>query len=139
MGYTIIIGNAEIEQCDPDEYEGQLVARYDIPVVRHDEAPASGDPTDCENQRWPSYRAWSDFAEDVGLYDTFFSPDYGIMRAHPGCFQLKVAHLQRVEIAIAEQVRNPSNDVYNMARLQWLRYWIDWALKNCDNPAIYNS
>ena len=24
-------------------------------------------------------------------------------------------------------------------RLEWLKYWVDWALNNCEKPVIYNS
>ena len=27
---------------------------------------------------------------------------------------------------------------YHMARLIWLDWWVQWALKNCERPAIYN-
>ena len=24
-------------------------------------------------------------------------------------------------------------------RLEWLKYWVDWALENCECPVFYNS
>ena len=28
---------------------------------------------------------------------------------------------------------------YHLARLIWLEYWMQWAVKNCDTPAIWNT
>jgi hypothetical protein len=135
MGYTIMIGEAAIEPCDVDDYEGQLIARYRVKLERHDAAPASGDPTDFENQRWPSYTGWHDFAVAVRLHDLLFDKDRGLMREHPGCFQLTTEHLTEVQAAL----HTYSQHDYNMARLIWLEYWIRWALENCDSPAMENS
>jgi hypothetical protein len=147
MGYTIKIGQANLEPQDPDDYDGQLVARYSVELVRHENAPASGDPTDYENQRWPSYSGWSDFAHEVGLYEIFYDRDRGLLREHPGCFKLEEAHHIEVESAI--RIRRASNgrfqptitdsQDYEMQRLLWLEYWIRWALDNCDLPAMENS
>jgi hypothetical protein len=43
--------------------------------------------------------------------------------------------------------RSPSYDVRepdprydgNLARLRWLEWWVDWALKNCKLPAVGNT
>ena len=41
-----------------------------------------------------------------------------------------------------EQVPTPANaDQFdgNLARLEWLRYWVNWALDNCTNPVFKNT
>lgn len=66
MGYTLTIGEAEIEY-DED------VARIRAQGMKLDDAPADGTPTDYTNSRWPSYSAWADFCRAVGLTDMMFS------------------------------------------------------------------
>lgn len=155
MGYTITIGNAEPKFSKDD---GDLCAKWSVPLVRHDEAPAFGDPTDHENQRWPSYSAWAESMSALGLYDLFLARDEGLMSPHPGCKLITAEHLEQVRSAVAKRsVTNGGkpagffgydtrthtqldngNDP-DLARGVWLEYWMDWALKNCETPAIENS
>lgn len=158
MGYNLSIGNAVLEEADPSEYDGQFCARYRVKGVRHETAPAFGEPTDYTNQRWPSYSGWAEFCKETGLHGLFFDNYAGIMREHPGCFQLTEDHLRQVREALEQRkqatgLRPPGFFDYDeetqqevdngkdpqTARLVWLEYWIAWALANCARPAIENS
>ncbi len=156
MGYNIMIGNAILNPLD-EEWD-ELKRTYSVEIVRHDNAPAFGEPTDHENQRWPSYSTWADMSRETGLYDMFFNEETGIMRKHPGCFRLYPDHLTQVKAAIEKRKRQTGNRPagywdqdektwentdngkdYWLIRLIWLEYWIEWALNNCKLPAIENS
>ena len=107
MGYTLRIGELVVEyHQDEDEPRIDLSAK----LSRHDDAPAFGEPTDYENQRWPSYSVWSNFAEDAGLYPLFFgrekgsgqlSRDDALLAQQPGCVPITEAHRREVNEAMA--------------------------------------
>jgi hypothetical protein len=158
MGYTLRIGELEttvtddgLESCVCNEAEGKHL----------DEAPAFGEPTDHTNSRWPSYTAWHDFSRFVGLHDFFYDKSTGLIRTHPGCVPLKKEHKEILDEAYKEfYEKYPNakagyspkalNDMFvedkdwpeennYAARLEWLKFWIDWALENCKIPVFYNS
>jgi hypothetical protein len=113
-----------------------------------------------ENRRMPGYSQWNDFCDETGLRSLFFDPNEGLMRSHPGAFPLKPSHLARVQEAVIARYhacpgRDPGWDYDphwatkddvddgvrgrdpNLARLLWLEYWIDRALKG-EKPVIQN-
>lgn len=101
-----------------------------------------------KNVRWPSYGGWKDFAVEVGLDELFFDEEHGLMRPHPGCAVLREHHESAIALALAAyRVRYPhavagfdgSDEDGALARLEWLWWWVRWALDNCERPAIYNS
>lgn len=144
MGYGIYIGEAVLEK---EKYSGMYIARVHekcLPV-----APSfTGDPlSDHKNGRHPSYHGWHEFVKKVGLNDFFFDEDCGLMSAHPGCFILKPEHLSKIQETKTNWIARHPNAVPGfmdtkfddvLARLIWLEFWIDWSLKNCKNPAIFN-
>jgi hypothetical protein len=159
MGYTLTIGQLEttIENEGLESY-----IRNDAESARFDDAPAYGEPTDFTNSRWPSYTSWSDAMRFVGLYDLMFNKETGLIRQHPGCVPLVIEHKEIIDKAhkafyekypnakagyspkldekkgIWEDPEWPNEN--NMAtRLEWLKYWVDWALSNCSKPVFYNS
>ena len=85
-----------------------------------------------------------------------------LLENHPGVALLRASDLAEVRHAIAmwqakpwpTSVRipgwEPNKDGFdgektdprydgNLARLLWLEFWIDWALKNCEHPAMGNT
>lgn len=106
MGYTLRIGELKVSyENDEDEPRIDLKAM----PARHDDAPAFGEPTDYENQRWPSYTAWAEFARDFGLYELFFGQSVGsrdivrddaLLRQHPGCVPLTERHRREINAAL---------------------------------------
>lgn len=141
MGYSITIGQAEPFHDSSDFPE--LYAKWKIRGEHHEEAPAFGEPTDNTNQRWPSYTAWADFCEEVGLVDFFY--EYNSFRGgHPGAFQINQDDVDMVYNKL-EAYRKRITDVtaesaqWNLNRLIWLEYWMRWAVNNCSIPAIGNT
>jgi hypothetical protein len=153
MGYNFIIGNAVLEEIDPDN-PGRPPR---VENAEHPDAPAFGEPTDHTNERWPSYTAWRDFCKEVGLVDLFYNKNSGLIAQHPGACELTQVHLD--EIARALEHRRASNGDKEpgfedetpegelidtgkdaqLARLVWLEYWVRWALRNCEHPIFRNS
>jgi hypothetical protein len=154
MGYTIRIGNATPYH---ERYEDELIAKWRVEPAKHDAAPAFGEPTDKENQRWPSYTAWAGSMRALGLYDLFLSGD-GLMAQHPGCKIISREHVEQVLAAVerrratnggrpagffkydaeTHQEIDTGSDP-DLARGEWLAYWMKWAIENCETPAIENS
>jgi len=151
MGYNLTIGEAQILSYDEDGLEADC--RITANGVKHDNAPAFGEPTDYTNERWPSYTAWWDFCEFVGLTDAMYVDGSSIRGGHPGAFpinkefKLAVDHaMERLHMQYPDAVASYGDNEYNipkengaMCRLRWLQYWTDWALKNCKHPVFANS
>lgn len=90
MGYTIRIGNAVVESHWPDgksEYQDDPYVHWYVHCHHEDSAPHFED-SGQGNDRSPSYTAWADFADSVGLREFFFNKESGKMREHPGCQKL---------------------------------------------------
>ncbi len=148
MGYTLIIGEAELYyDNDFDSPICMIIAE----LHSEPEAPAFGEPTDHKNQRCPSYSIWSDFVKFVGLYDLFFDGSDRLMANHPGCVPLTIRHKNEIDAAYKKfkekhpdavatygDEDNPIKNSY-LCRLEWLKWWADWALKYCGRPVFYNS
>jgi hypothetical protein len=168
MGYDITIGEAVMDppdiESDGDE-EGTWInvcaegyRRDDAPEFPNDEMTGKG------SSRHPSYTAWAEWCDAVGLRELFFGPSKdarycGLMGEHPGCSMLTKRHHAVIAAALdkyrtehptavpgfARYVHKPSGSVLvdehydaNLARLIWLEWWVRWALANCKVPAIYN-
>lgn len=107
MGYTLKIGEAELS------YETDYVC-IDCATVEIDSAPAYGEPTDRQNQRWPSYSSWHDCMKTLGLMDVMFCSRNGgggfdrggdsyepLLASHPGAMPVTKAHAEEVEERLA--------------------------------------
>lgn len=163
MGYNLTIGNA-VPEFSKDY--GELSARWVVPFVKLPDAPTfpNDDLTVNSNGRSPSYIGWSDFCDEVGLKRLFYDESDGLLRPHPGCKLLTVAHhtevlaaLQRRQTISARPPGFPGESTYNketqtwepppdadkydpqLARLLWLEWWMRWALANCETPAFENT
>ena len=138
MGYTLTIGQLETSWNTDDGLESTI--RNSEKEKHLKTAPAYGEPTDHTNSRWPSYSAWHNFARFVELEDFFYSKETGLLRNHPGCIPLSVKHKEIVDKAYKDFYEKywPEENTWAV-RLEWLKFWIDWALENCDKPVFYNS
>ena len=147
MGYTLIIGEPHVEIDKEINY-----ASIEVKDVKIKEAPSFGEPTDCTNSRWPSYTGWSDFCRFVGLYDMFFDKEYGLIYEHPGVAPVLPIHKEKIEKAMIQFKKDYPNSIAGysdkhdwpesngyLARLEWLKYWIDWSLINCKQPVFKNT
>lgn len=156
MGYNITIGNAVPEFNK--EWFPELSARFVVNTQENDDAPVfNGDEmTGKSNCRSPSYSVWDDFAKSTGLHEFFFGDEAldGKMSQHPGCVGIEQEDADFVtkklnqykEKAILPagfeddwNYEGPPQYDYHLARLIWLEYWMQWAVKNCDTPAIWNT
>lgn len=138
MGYNLTIGNVEIEKliCEDGEYHVPLF----VPHIERDDAPRDGSPTDGTNRRCPSYTGWSNFCDETGLRPLFFDENDGLIRRHPGVFELKPRHLAQISAAHA-RLKTGDAFIYSVqrGRMEWLEYWVEWALENCERPSIGNT
>lgn len=162
MGYTITIGNAEPQQPDDDAHE----YTFYVPSLQLPDAPAApGDVNPHRNYRWPSYSVWAEFARSAGLHDLFFNEEDGLIRPHPAVVVLREHHAATIAgaltafrlrfpeavarfdiddptLSFAENLQRPEQHPkcdYTLARLEWLDWWVRWALNNCECPAIQNT
>jgi hypothetical protein len=159
MGYNLTIG-----ELKTDIYYDELYSRINnrAEVKRNDDAPAYGEPTDFTNMRWPSYTSWHNAMRFVGLEDLMYNKETGLILNHPGCTVLVPEHKEIIDEAYKnfyEKYPNakagyspkinekegifddpdwPEENNY-ATRLEWLRYWVDWALVNCTIPVFHNS
>lgn len=116
-----------------------------VVIVTHTDLPKYGEPTDQTNERWPSYGWWADFTRFCDLEHLM-----GVLiDEHPGVVKLTQEHIDELELRYKEYIsKYPSavawyntkrdEDAY-LVRLEWMRYWMTWALKNCKNPVFCNS
>jgi hypothetical protein len=127
----------------------------DVAKVELPEAPAfPGDVMSQNiNARYPSYTGWSDFTRRCGLYPEWYGTDQkrgGLMDTHPGVAALDARtlamhesaldlHRCRFPGAVAQQGDEVGPNDNDRARLEWLVWWMRWALANCTNPAVSNS
>lgn len=125
MGYNLRIGELKSEQIDNTTI-------WDVEEVEIDHAPSDGSPTDHTNARWPSYSGWDDFGHEAGLSILFTE----LMPEHPGYAILKPRHKRMIDAVYANK---SLLDPEMLGRLEWLKFWVDWALKNCKQPAFVNS
>lgn len=162
MGYTFKIGNAVPEFSKDDDY---LMARWAVQPTTHPDAPTfpNDQMTGNSNIRSPSYTGWYEFCKDTGIYDVFYEASKQLHAGHPGCVLLKQSDLDMVRKAreewqktttlppgfegwpvydeISREMRSPDQGKYDgyLARLIWLEWWMEWALNNCETPAIQNT
>ena len=153
MGYTFTIGNAVPKFSK--EYFPYLSAGWRVESARHNEAPTfPGDEmTGDGNDRSPSYSVWDDFCRSVGLYDLFYDERGHLHAGHPGCIGIDQGFAAAVHSARLSYEANatlppgfhgwsyegPHEYDGHLARLIWLDWWVQWALANCETPAIQNT
>ncbi len=162
MGYNITIGNAVPVHSKED---GDLYAAWQVEATMHDAAPVfpNDTMTGNGNGRSPSYSAWSDSMQALGLHDVFFHKYSGLMRQHPGCQLLTPEIAEQISAAVSAYRATatkpagcagmpthdeatgtlivPDEGKYDdvLMRGEWLDYWVTWAVANCETPALENG
>lgn len=135
MGYSITIGERYFYQDGDQKFT-------DAKDVTLENAPAYNEPTDFTNSRWPSYSAWADFSRFIGL------PLYKTIGNHPGYVSVTEELKLEVDLCYEQLKQKYPNAIpgmgdkepecnYQLARLTWLKFWIDWTLQNCKYPIIH--
>lgn len=152
MGYNLGIGEFEVEVDKENRYCHLTV---DAPEVVKDAPLNSSD--DRSNWIYPSYTVWSNFCNQVGIAHVFWNYRYEgdtkiylnrndypcspLLDDHPGCAALTEWHLEEFKKARERYVPRSEEEErdYVKARLDWLVFWTEWALKNCKYPSFANS
>jgi len=104
----------------------------------------------------PSYTSWDNFSKFVNLEDMFYDENHIIFFLnHP----IKKEHKEIVDKAHSEfYLKYPNcqpgyspkstlitsdpdwpEENSHAVRLEWLKFWIDWSLENCQNPVFFND
>ena len=162
MSYTFTIGNAVPKFEKDDDY---LYAAWEVEPTSNESAPSfpNDDMTGHSNARSPSYSAWEGFCKETGIFDIFYDQRGNLLAGHQGCAMITEEDLSIVRSARAlwesqstklpgfqgfpiydkasKAYITPDEGKYDhqLARLLWLEWWMDWALKNCETPAIQNT
>ena len=148
MSYDIYIGQVVI-RAYPEDDDNRI--KLVVEEMQHPDAPSfEGDEmTGKSNARHPGYHQWGEFTRRTGLHGLFFATDTGLMRDHPGIKLLRKQDLDFIRVCKEAYYKRyphttPGFGTYAtdedacLARLIWLEWWVDYALKNCSLPAIYN-
>jgi len=107
MGFSLSIGQLVPPTIDED---GEL-GLPNCELVLHDQLPKYGEPTDQENQRWPSYISWTIVCKEIGINEimfgknrhnpTFLAPNGkrrdALINEHPGVCHLTEDHYQALK------------------------------------------
>jgi hypothetical protein len=130
MGYSIFIG---------DIVDGEAQRMIEL-VVRPDAPPSSSSRR--SNDRHPSYSDWSKFLVQTGLTDWWDNPRDGVGRTMPLLSKLTEKDADLIAKASMRFLKNKRRmskvdfDL-NFDRIEWLLWWVSWAVDNCKNPGIY--
>jgi hypothetical protein len=152
MTYDITIGNAIFGEAtglffDPTGFQQVFSVVEEIEL---EEAPYS-EWTGKANYCTVSYAYWKHFTKTVGLNDLFWNRDKGLMKRHPGLEPIRPADLEQVQEALVKYrwaglAAVPGRKDYSflgrydmLGSLTWLEWWMNWALENCQWPAIHNE
>jgi len=106
-----------------------------------------GDANPRQNLHQPTRSDWDEFCRSVGLHDLFFAAGDGLMAERPGTARLTRDHARAVHEALVRFVdeRRETDPSFasgragdsHLARLMWLDWWMHWAVKRFDEPAVH--
>ena len=99
------------------------------------------------NYIMPSAASWRDFLNYTGLYKLMYNESYSLMREpcvpiteeHRSIFWDKYNKYRKNYPDAIPDLTSVHRADYCFAVLEWLRFWIEWALINCNVPVFYNS
>jgi len=156
MGYVLTIGEATLDILDEDQETVEIIAQvHEVDAVdKH--LLTFGEPTDGRSERWPSITSWTNFIQFVDIEEfrgLFYDEYLGWMRASPRIklitprsqgiinrtYDAFVEKYPQAVPRIAILKNTPENPPENQAliRLTWLKYWVNWAMKNCKMPVFH--
>lgn len=160
MSYSIYIGNATVESEWGDHEDEPPYAAWGVELETHADAPFKPDLTENTNYCAPGYGQWHEAMRQVGLERLWYEE---LLAQHPGCVKLLPRHLEEVKKAHKKyKIRHPDSVMglcrcvecawpgesevvvhdplknFNLYRLEWMHFWMKWALENCEHPAIAN-
>lgn len=148
MGYALYIGEAEVVTYMEDRH-----THIGVKVIEREDAPLV--VANHSNRCHLSYSGLHHFVRRVGLFPVFFAPECpngsetvwwvppgedpsagqgGLIRYHPGAEALTPGHLAEFKAALDAHEGSSSD----RRMLEWLVYWTEWALTNCEYPTFVN-
>ncbi len=138
MSYDIYIGQrlpgcpcGNSDECD--QWHLDYVSEVTLPEAPDDTlSPMSAH----NNGRHPGYSQWYNFTVEAGIHDLIGQSGTPLMPDHPGIATLTEDHYNVIKTA---QERHAGGDEGITTRLNWLAWWMRWALDNCEWPAVFNS
>lgn len=167
MGYNISIGNATLNYQKGDEHMSIRVESASHPdAPDHCPYTGKGNMRSPSYTGWSEFckegginelfygQGWSREERRYTECSDDFHRETPLLAKHPGAFPLLPADLDYVREARINRERtnggkppgfwdgdgsvDNGND-HVLARLLWLEFWIQWALDNCEYPAMANS
>lgn len=168
MGYNIKIGELKTSSDYENDgtIEGSYACvSGDCVDVENENAPdlGHGDISGKSNSRHPSYSAWAEFCRVADITKVFYEKNsynnWAMRGGHPGITPLTKEHLKTIRRAKKHYLLAHPNAIcptmqscadprswdcgcvvdWTLGRLNWLEFWMSWALTNCKQPIIYNS
>lgn len=99
------------------------------------------------NYMMPSETAWIDFLNYTGLHHLMYNKSYSLMREacvpiteeHRSLFYAQYNKYRKEYPDARPDVTSVDMVDYCLAKLEWIRFWIDWSIANCKIPVFYNS
>lgn len=156
MGYTIKIGNA-FPFFHKDVENDELTAQWRVQSTSSLDAPHNhfkSMPYECESDEAlpiealhnilrTSHADWGDFCRAANVFYVFHPMGSEFRGGSPGCSLLKKSDLiqiryakERCKLTLLDEIGISQEEILYL--LNWLEFWIDWALENCETPAIEN-
>jgi len=148
MGYNLGIG--ELNVIYDNGGDARITLDFEPEKGHNADFLNVGEPTDGSNMRWPSYASWKKVIIKLDMLDLFFNDDDSLMRCHPDTVPLNEEHRKVINSKYKEFKRKYPNAKPNyndedneenaaLVRIEWLKYWVNWALDNCEKPVFHNS
>lgn len=143
MGYNFTIGNAYISKCDESI---SIEAR----AIRESSAPSAGTRILSVSSVSVGYGEWDSFCRNTRTTKLFYGDGYvngrlewatdfhreePYLYRHPGAALIIPADLD----FIRQSMRGLNISESEYSYLQWLEFWMDYALTNCEHPVFVNS
>lgn len=143
MGYSIGIGEPVITVDEETRYIGLQVKKVeaeDAPLWELDKDFPWTELVGKSNFTYPSAESLDSFSKSTGLYEFFKS----LIDSSDGCVLIKSEDLELIRQAKGRWVSAHPNSIPGyrkneddiLAKLMWYEFWFEWALKNCQTPAL---
>lgn len=141
MGHVISIGNAAPCWPDPGMPESPYfdIAKIDGAALGAPIDSCGATPPTHMNTICPGYIAWDDFITRTSMRSIMKEWGLDLWPAKGGSLCVVMLCKDHVEMfrAVRDRTSKGFNpEPYDLIRLDWLIWWTDWALANCEHPAI---
>ena len=137
MGYRITIGNA-VPRTYTDEEDRQDKEEVPYPdrMVEVITLPDAPEWRDHSNSCSSSGTAWGNFSDRVGLTDYFENRETGLIADCPMLRAITQDEVDMLSQKLSKTIPFKDVDDWDFGLLEWLVWWMRWAIANCENPSI---